>query len=161
MFNVVIDFISSYVDFDLDSNLLDEELVALLALNLIAGFEEDFSEGSDSEETLSFAESFQGIVLISNLIGMVPGFETQTSEASFTFWLSFLVLLTVIHIGLSIHGLRFLSILYPTGTPTVIAPFIILIETVSYLARLVSLGMRLFANMFAGHSLVKILMSFL
>ena len=69
-------------------------------------------------------------------------------------------MVTFILIGFSIHGIRYLSILYPTGTPTAMAPFIILIEFVSYVSRAVSLGMRLFANMFAGHSLVKILMSF-
>jgi len=96
-----------------------------------------------------------------NIFGMLPGIETITSEASVSFTLSFVTLITVVLIGFTIHGIRFMSILYPTGTPTVIAPFIILIEFISYVARAISLGMRLFANMFAGHSLVKIIMSFL
>jgi ATP synthase subunit 6 len=91
---------------------------------------------------------------------MIPGLETTTSEASFTFLLSISTMITIILIGFSLHNIRYMSILYPTGTPTVMAPFIILIEFISYIARAVSLGMRLFANMFAGHSLVKILMSF-
>jgi F-type H+-transporting ATPase subunit a len=91
---------------------------------------------------------------------MIPGVETITSDASLTFMLSISTIVTITLLGLSLHGIRFVSLLYPTGTPTVMAPFIILIEFVSYIARAVSLGMRLFANMFAGHSLVKILMSF-
>jgi len=91
---------------------------------------------------------------------MVPGLETTTSEASFTFLLSIATMLVVILLGFSLHKTRYLSILYPTGTPIAMAPFIILIEFVSYIARAVSLGMRLFANMFAGHALMKILMSF-
>jgi len=91
---------------------------------------------------------------------MLPGLETVTSEAAFTFLLSISTMLTVILIGITLHNVRYLAILYPTGTPTIMAPFIILIEFISYIARAVSLGMRLFANMFAGHSLVKILMSF-
>ena len=102
----------------------------------------------------------QASIFSANLLGMIPGVETITSEASLTFLFSIATMVTFILIGLSIHSVRYFSILYPTGTPTVMAPFIILIEFVSYISRAVSLGMRLFANMFAGHSLVKILMSF-
>jgi F-type H+-transporting ATPase subunit a len=91
---------------------------------------------------------------------MIPGVDTITSDASLTFMLSIATMVSIILIGFSLHSIRYVSILYPTGTPTAMAPFIILIEFVSYVARAVSLGMRLFANMFAGHSLVKILMSF-
>jgi ATP synthase subunit 6 len=91
---------------------------------------------------------------------MIPGIETSTSDASLTFMLSISTIIIISLIGFSLHSIRFFSLLYPTGTPTIMAPFIILIEFISYIARAVSLGMRLFANMFAGHSLVKILMSF-
>lgn len=102
----------------------------------------------------------QASIFASNVAGMVPGVETITSDLSFTFIFSIMTMIALILIGASIHGMRYFSILYPTGTPMAMAPFIILIETVSYLSRAVSLGMRLFANMFAGHSLVKIIMSF-
>jgi F-type H+-transporting ATPase subunit a len=91
---------------------------------------------------------------------MVPGFETVTSEASFAFLLSVSMLISIAVLGFALHNVRYLAILYPTGTPAAMAPFIIAIELISYCARAVSLGMRLFANMFAGHALVKILMSF-
>jgi len=91
---------------------------------------------------------------------MIPGLETTTSDAASTFYFSISLMVTLVLLGFSIHSVRYLAILYPQGTPIVMTPFIILIEFVSYIARAVSLGMRLFANMFAGHSLVKILMSF-
>lgn len=100
------------------------------------------------------------MLFTANLIGMVPGIGTITSDATFTFFLSFSTIISVILFGFTLHSVRFFAIIYPSGTPIVMAPFIILIEFISYLARAVSLGMRLFANMFAGHSLVKILMSF-
>ena len=104
--------------------------------------------------------SVQASIFTSNVFGMVPGVDTTTSDASLTFTLSISTILAITLLGFSLHSIRYVAILYPTGTPTVMAPFIILIEFVSYIARAVSLGMRLFANMFAGHSLVKILMSF-
>jgi len=102
----------------------------------------------------------QASIFTSNILGMIPGVETATSEASLTFLFSISTMIYLVLIGFSVHGVRYFSILYPTGTPSAMAPFIILIEFVSYVSRAVSLGMRLFANMFAGHSLVKILMSF-
>ena len=102
----------------------------------------------------------QSSLLVSNVVGMIPGVETTTSDAALTFFYSISTITTLILLGFALHNARYFSILFPTGTPIAITPFIILIEFVSYMARAVSLGMRLFANMFAGHSLVKILISF-
>jgi len=123
-------------------------------------FDDEDADGSEWEEADVTTSSVQAAIFTSNVVGMVPGVETITSDASLTFMLSIATMVTVVLIGVSLHSVRYFSILYPTGTPTVMAPFIISIEFVSYVARAVSLGMRLFANMFAGHSLVKILMSF-
>jgi F-type H+-transporting ATPase subunit a len=102
----------------------------------------------------------QSSIFISNTMGMIPGLETTTADAALTFFYSISTMTTLILLGFALHNIRYFSILFPTGTPIAMTPFIILIEFVSYMARAVSLGMRLFANMFAGHSLVKILMSF-
>ena len=104
--------------------------------------------------------SLHSMLFISNILGMFPGAGTITSDASFTFFLSFSTIISIILLGFTLHSTRFFAIIYPSGTPIIMAPFIILIELISYLARAISLGMRLFANMFAGHSLVKILGSF-
>jgi ATP synthase subunit 6 len=123
-------------------------------------FDDEDSDSSEWEESDVTTSSLQAAIFTANVIGMVPGVETTTSDASLTFMLSIATIVTITLLGFSLHSIRYVTLLYPTGTPTVMAPFIILIEFVSYIARAVSLGMRLFANMFAGHSLVKILMSF-
>lgn len=132
----------------------------LLTTSGTALFDDEDAGDSEWEENDMTTSGVQASIFSANILGMVPGVETTTSEASLTFLFSISTMVTFILIGFSIHGVRYLSILYPTGTPTAMAPFIILIEFVSYVSRAVSLGMRLFANMFAGHSLVKILMSF-
>ena len=75
--------------------------------------------------------------------------------------LSFTILIGVTILGLSIHKLHFFSYFVPSGTPLALVPLLVLIEMVSYLARAFSLGIRLFANVVAGHTLMKILATFL
>jgi F-type H+-transporting ATPase subunit a len=139
--------------------IADWVAIALATSGTLIFDDEDSSE-SEWEEGNAAISGLQATIFSANLLGMIPGLETTTSEASFTFLLSIATMITIILIGFALHNIRYMSILYPTGTPTIMAPFIILIEFISYIARAVSLGMRLFANMFAGHSLVKILMSF-
>jgi len=135
--------------------------ISILLVNSGTMFFDDEDAGeSEWEDFDSITSGTQAAIFNSNIFGMIPGMDTITSEASLTFLFSISTLISLILIGFSLHNVRYLSIIYPTGTPTLMAPFIILIEFVSYTSRAVSLGMRLFANMFAGHSLVKILMSF-
>lgn len=122
-------------------------------------FDDDDTDASECEDSDLASSSTQSSIFIANIVGMFPGVETTTSDASLTFMLSISTIISVTLLGFSLHSIRYVTILYPTGTPTIMAPFIIMIEFISYIARAVSLGMRLFANMFAGHSLVKILMS--
>jgi F-type H+-transporting ATPase subunit a len=75
--------------------------------------------------------------------------------------LSFTIFIGVTVIGLAKHGLHFFSFFIPSGTPLTLVPLLVLIEVTSYLARALSLGVRLFANMTAGHTLLKILSTFL
>ena len=123
-------------------------------------FEDDDCADSEWEDNDMNTAGIQSSLLVSNVVGMIPGVETTTSDAALTFFYSISTITTLILLGFALHNARYFSILFPTGTPIAITPFIILIEFVSYMARAVSLGMRLFANMFAGHSLVKILISF-
>ena len=99
-------------------------------------------------------------LLCSNLIGMIPYSFTTTSHFIVTFGLSVSVFIAVTIIGFQIHGLHFFSFLLPPGAPLALAPFLVVIELVSYGFRAISLGVRLFANMMAGHTLVKILSGF-
>jgi F-type H+-transporting ATPase subunit a len=91
---------------------------------------------------------------------MVPYSFTPTSHLILTFSFSFLTFITGTLVGLYRNGLHFFSLFLPAGAPVAIAPFIIVIEIISYLARLFSLAIRLFANIMAGHTLLKILTSF-
>ena len=78
-----------------------------------------------------------------------------------TLSLSFTILIGVTILGLSIHKVKFFSYFIPSGTPLALVPLLVLIELLSYSARAFSLGIRLFANMTAGHTLLKILSTFL
>src|ERR1700680_2766970 len=110
---------------------------------------------------LPFIYSLFFFILISNLIGNIPYSYTITTSVIVTIGLSFTLLAGVTILGLYIHRLHFFSYFVPSGTPLALVPLLVLIETVSYLARALSLGIRLFANMVAGHSLLKILSTFL
>jgi F-type H+-transporting ATPase subunit a len=99
-------------------------------------------------------------LLTSNLVGMVPYGFTTTSHFVVTFGLSVSLFIGVTLIGFSTHGIHFFSLFLPPGAPLPLAPFLVIIEVVSYGFRAISLGVRLFANMLAGHTLVKILSGF-
>lgn len=100
-------------------------------------------------------------LLIANLNGNVPYGYTLTTSAVAAMGLSITVFIAVTLLGLSLHGIHFFSYFVPAGTPLALVPLLTLIELISYLARAVSLGVRLFANMVAGHTLLKILATFL
>ena len=99
-------------------------------------------------------------LLFSNLIGMIPYSFTTTSHLVVTFGLSLSLFIGVTCVGFQQHGLHFFSFLLPKGAPLALAPLLVVLELVSYCFRAVSLGVRLFANMMAGHTLVKILRGF-
>jgi F-type H+-transporting ATPase subunit a len=91
---------------------------------------------------------------------MIPYSFTVTSHFIITLGLSFSLFIGITIVGFQTHGLHFFSILLPQGVPLPLAPFLVLLELISYCFRALSLGIRLFANMMAGHSLVKILSGF-
>jgi F-type H+-transporting ATPase subunit a len=99
-------------------------------------------------------------ILINNLIGLVPYSFAATSHFALTFFLSFTVVLGATILGFQLHGLKFFSLFVPAGCPLVLVPLLVLIEFISYLARNVSLGLRLGANILAGHMLLNILSGF-
>ena len=100
-------------------------------------------------------------VLFGNLLGMLPYAFTFTSHIAVTFALAALVFILVTVVALSIHGLHFFSYFFPEGAPKILAPLIIPIEIISYLSRPVSLSVRLFANMVAGHVMLKVFATFI
>jgi len=99
-------------------------------------------------------------ILLANLIGLLPYSFTITSSFIFTLFLSLGHFLGINLIAFNIHRWQFFDLFLPSGAPLAIAPFLIFIEAVSYVARVFSLSIRLFANMMSGHALLKILIGF-
>jgi len=99
-------------------------------------------------------------ILINNLIGMVPYSFASTSHFILTFSISFTVVLGATILGFIKHGLKFFSLFVPAGCPLGLLPLLVLIEFISYLARNISLGLRLAANILSGHMLLNILSGF-
>jgi F-type H+-transporting ATPase subunit a len=115
------------------------------------------------QEGLQYAPFIFGvffIVLGGNLFGLLPQAYTFTSQIVVTFTLACIVFFCITLIGLAKHGLHFFRLFFPEGTPLYIAPLLIPIEIISYFSRPVSLSVRLFANMVAGHVMLKIFATF-
>ena len=100
-------------------------------------------------------------ILFSNMLGMVPYSFTVTSQIIVTFAMSAIVFIGVTILGFAKHGFRFFSFFVPPGAPIAMWPLLIPIEIISYLSRPISLSVRLFANMLAGHTLLKVIAGFI
>lgn len=99
-------------------------------------------------------------ILFSNLFGMLPFGFTITGHLNITFFLAFGFNLGFFFLGIYKHGFDFFKLFVPKGTPKLLLPLIVVIEVVSYLIRTLSLSIRLFANMMAGHCLLFVISSF-
>lgn len=99
-------------------------------------------------------------LLIANLVGMVPYSFTITSSFVVTFFIAMMHFVAINHLAVVKHQWHVTDLFLPSGAPLMIAPFLIFIEAVSYIARVFSLSIRLFANMLSGHALLKILIGF-
>jgi F-type H+-transporting ATPase subunit a len=99
-------------------------------------------------------------ILALNMIGLIPGTFTVTSHIIVTFALAAMVWIVATFIGFARHGAGYLKLFVPAGVPIWLMPLIVPIEVVSYLIRPISLSVRLFANMMAGHTMLKVFASF-
>lgn len=99
-------------------------------------------------------------LLFSNLLGMVPYSFTITSHIALTFSLSLAIFIGINIIGLKKHGLNFFSLFLPRNVPLIIVPLLVTIEFLSYIVKVFTLAIRLFANMTSGHTLLKIIAGF-
>lgn len=134
--------------------------VAELTYEFIASMIRD-NVGSEGRKYFPFVFSLFMFILVGNLLGLIPYGFTFTSHIVVTFGLAMLVFVTVTLIALFRHGLHFFSFFFPSGAPIVLAPLLIPIEVLSYLSRPVSLSIRLFANMMAGHTMMKVFAGFI
>lgn len=102
-----------------------------------------------------------GFILLNNLMGMLPYSDTGTSSLLLTFWVALSVFVSLLTLMITKHGINYLfSLFLPHGTPFAIIFLLVPIEFISYTFRLLSLSVRLFANMMAGHTLLKVIVGF-
>jgi ATP synthase subunit 6 len=101
------------------------------------------------------------VVMIANIGGMIPYSLTITSYILVTFFFSAVTFLAITSLGYLFNGYKFIFVFLPLGIPVIIALLLLAIEVVSYVAKVISLSVRLFANMMSGHTLLKILVGFL
>ncbi len=133
--------------------------MAELSYEFIAGMLRD-NVGAEGRRYFPFVFSLFMFILFANLIGLIPYSFTFTSHIIVTFSMAIFVFLGVTVIGIIRHRLRFFTLFLPSGVPMVMAPLLIPIEILSYLSRPVSLSIRLFANMMAGHTMLKVFAGF-
>jgi F-type H+-transporting ATPase subunit a len=118
------------------------------------------SAGEEGMRFFPFVFSIFMFVLMLNLFGLVPYGFTVTSHIIITFALAAVVILTVIIYGLMKHGTHFFGLFVPSGVPGWLLPLLVVIEVISFVSRPISLSVRLFANMLAGHIALKIFAGF-
>ena len=131
------------------------QLIAEMFYSFVAKMISD-TAGSKAKPYFPFIFSLFMFVLFCNMIGMLPYSFTVTSHIIVTLILALFIFVAVTIIGFAKHGLKYLSIFVPSGVPAVLLPLITIIEIISYLSRPVSLSVRLFANMMAGHTMLKV-----
>jgi F-type H+-transporting ATPase subunit a len=133
--------------------------MAELSYEFVASMLRD-AAGTQGMRFFPFVFSLFMFVLFANMFGMFPYFFTVTSHIIVTFALAMLVIGTVVVYGFMKHGLKFLGLFVPEGVPGYLVPLVVLIEIISFLSRPISLSVRLFANMLAGHITLKVFAGF-
>ena len=131
------------------------QLIAEMSYTFVAKMISD-TAGSKARPYFPFIFSLFMFVLFCNMVGMLPYSLTVTSHIIVTLIMALFIFIAVTIIGFIKHGLKYLSIFVPSGVPAVLLPLITIIEIISYLSRPVSLSVRLFANMMAGHTMLKV-----
>lgn len=116
--------------------------------------------GNAGRPYFPFVFSLFMFILFGNMLGMIPHSFTFTSHLSVTLGMALVVFVGTTIIGFAKHGLHFFHFFLPAGTPWYVAPLLVPIEVLSYFTRPVSLSLRLFANMTAGHTLLKVFAGF-
>ena len=131
------------------------QLLAELSYTFVSKMIND-TAGSKAKPYFAFIFSLFMFVLFCNMFGMIPYTFTVTSHIIVTFVLASFIFIGVTIIGFIKHGFGYLKLFVPSGVPAVLLPLIVVIEIISYLSRPISLSVRLFANMMAGHTMMKV-----
>ena len=133
--------------------------VAELSYEFVANMLRD-NVGDAGKRFFPFIFTLFMFVLFSNMGGMLPYSFTITSQIIITFALALFIFVGVTIIGFAVHGFHFLHFFVPKGVPAALLPLLVVIEVISYFTRPVSLSVRLFANMMAGHTMLKVFAGF-
>ena len=131
------------------------QLISEMSYTFVAKMIND-TAGSNAKPFFPFIFTIFMFVLFCNMVGMLPYSFTVTSHIIVTFVLAGIVFVGVTVIGFIKHGIKYLNLFVPKGVPVVLLPLIVIIEIISYLSRPISLSVRLFANMMAGHTMLKV-----
>jgi len=131
------------------------QLISELSYTFVSKMISD-TAGSKAKPYFAFIFSLFMFVLFCNMFGMIPYTFTVTSHIIVTFILASFIFIGVTVIGFAKHGFGYLRLFVPSGVPIVLLPLIVVIEIISYLSRPISLSVRLFANMMAGHTMMKV-----
>jgi len=129
--------------------------MAEMSYEFIAGMVRE-TVGNEGRQYFPLVLTLFLFILFGNLMGMIPYAYTFTSQIIVTFAMAFTIFVGVTILGLVKHGTHFFTLFFPSGTPIALAPVLIPIEVISYFVRPVSLSVRLFANMMAGHTMMKV-----
>lgn len=130
--------------------------IAEMFILFLRGLVDDFI-GKEERKFFPFVAALFFFILSCNMIGLIPGSYTITSQLVVTGTFAMFIFVMTLFIGFGRHGLSFLGILVPAGIPKILIPMMIVIEIISMLARPFSLAVRLFANMTAGHTILAVL----
>ena len=133
--------------------------LAEMAYEFIANMLRD-NVGDEGQKYFPFVFTLFMFILFCNVLGLIPYSFTPTSQIIVTFAMAGVVFIGVTIIGFARHGLHFLSFFVPQGVPVFLLPMLVVIELISYLFRPISLSVRLFANMLAGHTMFQVFAGF-
>jgi F-type H+-transporting ATPase subunit a len=133
--------------------------IAEMSYEFIAGMVDE-NIGHEGIEFFPLVFSIFMFILFGNVLGLIPYSFTFTSHIIVTFALAIFVFFLATLVALARHGIHFFSFFFPPGAPVFMAPVLVPIEIVSYLSRPVSLSIRLFANMMAGHTMMAVFAGF-
>ncbi|MCW8915029.1 MAG: F0F1 ATP synthase subunit A [Magnetovibrio sp.] len=134
--------------------------LAELSYEFVAGLLRD-NVGSAGRTYFPFVFSIFMFILFANVLGLLPYSFTVTSHIIVTFAMAMAVFIMITVVAIARHGFKFISYFVPSGVPMAVLPLMVPIEIISYLSRPVSLSVRLFANMMAGHTMMKVFAGFI
>ena len=137
------------------------QMLAEMSYDFALNLTKDNIHGDYYKKFFPFIFTLFMFFLVGNIVGLVPGSFAFTSQLVVTLFIAILVLIMATIIGLYLHGFKFIKIFVPSGLPWLLLPFMIILEFISYFTKALSMGVRIFANIMAGHIIIEIFAGFI